>query len=76
MSSTLMWKPDVPDDGSSLPDRLKFILEKKYRDYDEIKMTRSDMPYLEGLYDCGVEGSGELIDAIREYESIILWYSY
>jgi hypothetical protein len=72
MSSTLCWKK-VNKKNESLPDELKYILEKN--GYLGI-VTSKDIPYFTGLNDAGIKGADEVISAIREHEEVKLFLEY
>lgn len=82
MSSTLMWRPATPIEGSSLPFELKRTLSRKLWDTDgsigggDAMMTVSDIPYLEGLRDAGVRGAAELIGIIEQHGAVLLWHEH
>jgi hypothetical protein len=49
-----------------LPDELKRILNRKFNLFDGAEnLGHEDIDYLLGLYDAGVPGALELIDAIK-----------
>lgn len=70
MSTSLVWQVKKKSDYRSLPCALKWIIERKWS--FPCVVTVNDIPYLEGLNDCGVEGAEYLIDLIRQYEEIEL----
>jgi hypothetical protein len=73
MSSSLYWKP-VTKESNSLPNELKYALQKRNEGYIEgTTLDYSDISYLEGLRDASVKGSQELIDAIEQYEEVRIW---
>lgn len=81
MSSTLYWRPapkDVPP-AESLPFELKKAIARRLWDHDgslhgdEVTIGSDMVPYLEGLEDAGVDGAVELIKAIRDHGSVLLW---
>ena len=80
MSSTLMWRPDVPLTGKSLSDELKKTISRKLWDTDgsmgggDAMLTINDIPYVEGLRDAGVIGAEELVEILIKHHSIILWH--
>jgi hypothetical protein len=72
MSSTLMWAP-IPD-GRALPYALKKALESmldRAQTFDA-----SNLEYLRGLRDGGVEGAQKLIDAIDKHETVRVWLEW
>lgn len=81
MSTSLYWRPapkDLPPENY-LPFALKHALAKRIWGHDgslygdEVLVGKEFLPYLEGLADGHVEGATELIDAIREHETVLLW---
>ena len=75
MSSTLIWQRASASDGS-LSDTLKFALRKRCGNPVNTEMCHDDMDYLIGLRDGGIGAAQELIDAIKEHDSIILREEY
>lgn len=78
MSSTLVWrKIIVVPANNSLPDQLKYILRKRFGggNYPEI-LDRTDLRYLEGLADAGVDGAEDLRAAIIEYDEVEILEEY
>lgn len=82
MSSTLMWKPVMPEEGQPLPRKLKFVISRKLWDTDgscgegHAVVDESLIPYLEGLRDAGVDGAEELIEIIRKHGVVSLWHEH
>lgn len=81
MSTSLYWRPapkNLPPENY-LPPALKHAIAKRIWEHDgsvhgdEIEVNKAFLPYLEGLADGHVEGAGELISAIREHETVLLW---
>jgi hypothetical protein len=81
MSSSMYWRP-VPKDlprPELLSYDLKHRLARRFWDHDgslngePIEFDATQIPYLEGLADGGVEDAQELIDAIREHGSVHVW---
>ena len=76
-----MWRPIVTD-ANDLPKELKFVISRRLWDTDgscghgEASMNSSDISYLEGLRDAGIKGAKELIDAIEQYGTVILWHEH
>lgn len=77
----LYWRP-VPKplpEPDSLPDALRHMLSKRYKDFggwmsgESMGMGEGHIPYLEGLRDAGVNGAQELINIIGEYGVVELW---
>ena len=82
MSSSLHWRPvppPVPD--SQLSSDLKFKIRERiwggdpeYNVSREIAITDvSDIAYLAGLADCGIEDAQKLIDLIRHHRRVEIW---
>ena len=70
MSSNLYFKPVVKNNGTVLPDQLKYALKK----LDVFNCNTLDsnfdadfIPILRGMEAAGVDGARELIDAIEKY---------
>ena len=62
MSCSVLWKP-VKDDGKYVgKGSFRDVLDKKYG--FPATLNRLDVPYLEGMRDCGHEEAQILIDAI------------
>ena len=81
MSSTLVWEPYSSHEGEPLPDELKRVISRKYWDSDgsvggSAVLSSKDIPYLEGVRDCGVKGASQLIDLINEYGQLRIWHTY
>jgi hypothetical protein len=72
MSSTLKIEP-ANRKKQSLSYELKSCLQKKYGGLitDQI-MNISDLPYLKGLLDAGVEDAKIVLDMIEKYDEVIL----
>ncbi len=75
MSSTLKWRPRYQK-GHDLSDQLKYALRKRYTESGVICLAASDVPYLEGLRDAGVEDAGKLLEAIERYDEVEVWEQY
>lgn len=81
MSSSLYWRPAPKDEppANHLPSGLKYAIARRLWDHDgslwgdEIEVGKEMIPYLEGLQDGNVEGASELIEAIREHGSVLIW---
>lgn len=69
MSSSLEWEPRNRE-RESLPDELKFVLRKRYGEPVSSIIDDSDLAYLAGLRDAGIEGAEDLIEAINKYGEI------
>jgi hypothetical protein len=67
MSVSLFWEPGKRE-KKTCSYALHQTLSKKYM--FPISLDKSDLDYLEGLQDAGVEGVEELRNAIVEYGSI------
>ncbi len=81
MSSTLVYEPYSPDEGVSLQNDLKHVISRKYWGTDgscgdSAILDEKDIPYLEGVRDSGVNGSSQLIDAIRAHGKVRIWHTY
>lgn len=76
MSSNLTWRPVHPAANETLPDRLKFALKKRHGDPVETTLSSSDIPYIEGLVDAGVEGAERLLEIICEVGEIEIWEEF
>lgn len=82
MTTTMYWRPapkDVPP-AHDLPDTLKRALANRIWDHDgtlhgeSVQIgTQTDLAYLEGLRDAGVDGAQELLTAIRKNGLVELW---
>ncbi len=81
MSSTLMWRP-ANSDGNSLPYDLKKVISRRLWDTDGscgsgvATVNETDIEYLEGLQDAGIDGASELIKIIQEHGDVQLWHEY
>jgi len=51
-------------------------MSEKWKVKGDGLITRADIPYLEGLRDCNVEGAVKLIEAIQKYEEVRIWLEY
>jgi hypothetical protein len=82
VSSSLFWKPVIPQRENTLPDNLKYILGKKYWNHDgtltspPLVLDEDNLEYLSGLVDAGVEGAEELVEAIRKHGRVEIWISH
>lgn len=74
MSVNLYWKP-VIDEANDLPTGLKWILEKRFGILGTTGITLSyqNIEYLNGLVDADVKGAKDLIDAIEQYNEVIIF---
>jgi len=71
MSTNLFWLPRVRK-GKILSKDLRRIIDKKYG-YGEFVLDHSDLGYLEGLKDSGIEDADKLIEAISKHDCISLY---
>lgn len=69
MSSSLVWEP-ANRKTHDLPYALKNALQKRYDYPINTIMDSSNIEYLQGLADAGVEGSDKLIEAIEKHDRI------
>jgi len=82
MSSTLLWRPAISQEGKSLPYELKRVISRRLWDTDgtigdgTALVSNCDIPYLEGLRDSGIEGAAELIKLIAKHGEIVLWHEH
>ena len=80
MSSSLLWKPVIPEKGHSLSTDLKFLLRKKYGSIVDIVLDDSDILYLSGLRDASSKTIKKeiqtLINAIEKVGRIKVWEQY
>lgn len=72
MSSNLVYK--IPQRGKDLPDELKYILEKAYQ--LPLTFCGTEIPYLRGLQDAGIEGASTLIKLIEKYDEVEVLLEY
>lgn len=71
MSTNLYWEPAHRNKKSPKgDDALKFALRKRSNGHVNMRMTQSDVPYLQGLVDAGIAAAQELIDAIEKHDEI------
>jgi len=75
MEKVLRWRPET--EGHVLPKVLFDILSERYclnegqhvfHNDDEV-----DMAFLDGLVAARVDGAGELREAVRKYETVVIW---
>lgn len=71
MSSTLYWEP-MQRKSQSLPDALKYVLQKKASGTVDAVMGEHDLAYLNGLKDAGIKGAQELIEAIEKHGEVVV----
>ena len=80
MSTTLYWRP-VPKEHPPLEDLssvLKYMLARRYWGHDgslygeEVEIGKEEIPYLQGLNDCGVEDADRLIAAIHDHGRVLI----
>lgn len=81
MSSSLHRRPvpkDLPPAGD-LSDHLKHCLAQRYWGHggsltsEPIILDRTDLAYLEGLADGGVEDASMLIEGINDHDRVQIW---
>jgi hypothetical protein len=70
MSSTLVWQIKPKSDYKSLKYQLKVVLEKKVNFPCVVCCT--DLAYLSGLRDAGIDGAEELMELIEKFDEIEL----
>lgn len=70
MSSNIYWRPIVPIEGHRLPFALKSVLRKKFGYPIQGVLQASDLGYIEGLKDAGIEGAEQLIEAVEKHQMI------
>lgn len=83
MSASLHWKP-VPKEPEDdyLSHDLMFKLRDRYWDGGGLSLAREitvgpeEVPYLQGLADCGIEDAQTLIDLIKEHGGVILCHKF
>lgn len=75
MSSSLTWEK-VRQNKKTLSYNAKYALRKKYGEPVDTVLTRSDIEYLEGLRDSGMEELTDLIDILYGNEEIALLEEY
>jgi len=80
MSGTMKWRP-VPRVAHFLDYPLKCALIKRWNSGEfgrehPIKLTSSDIPFLEGLLCAEIGEAKKLIDAIEKHDEIHLWIDY
>ena len=81
MSTDLYWMPSPKESPPPevLDTDLKRILARRLWNHDGSlhgearEVTSALIPYLEGLADGGVDGAAELIAAIREHHTVLIW---
>lgn len=79
MSTNLMWKPKTQSNGS-LSKQLKKVISRRLWNTDGscgggvATVNETDIEYLNGLLDAGIEDAEELIDLINQYGEIELWH--
>ncbi len=71
MSTSLGWKP-VSKDYTYLSTELKFAMRKEYGSFINAVLDTSDIAYLTGLRDAGIDDAQDLIDAIEQHNEIKL----
>jgi hypothetical protein len=73
MSATLKMRP--ADRGTTLPDELRYALERAQERIDRI-FDESDVPLFRGLKAGGVKGADEVLKAIEKWEHVELFCLY
>lgn len=82
MSSTLMWRPALPQESGDLSYELKRTLSRRFWDTDgscghgEAVVGIGDRSYIEGLRDAGVKGADKLLDILDKHGEIIIWHQH
>lgn len=71
MSSNLYWRPFGYGE-KSLPDELKFVLQKSSYYYNglDLNLSNNDLPYFKALQDAGIKGAGTIVEALEKYNQI------
>ena len=75
MSMSLYWIPETTQDppGYVLSDQLKFAMRKITTGSISVTLNEGSKGYLRGLLHAGIEDAQILLDAIDEYERIIVY---
>ena len=77
MSATLSYEPVKPVNHKSLGDKLKFILIEKFNLRDgTTRLNSTNIAYLEGLEDAGIDDAKVLIDNIKKYGEVDVFLEY
>lgn len=71
MSSNLYWEPTARK-KKDLPTAIKFALRKRFPGGVNITLDTTNLDYLQGLADAGIDGAQTLVDAIDQHECIEL----
>jgi hypothetical protein len=74
MSTSLYFKPVLPEKYKALNDTLKYILKEKFDlNQGTVRLTRNHLEYLNGLNDAKVPGADILIKNINQYDAVDIW---
>ncbi len=80
MSLSLHWRPAQPAQSwPRLPYALKSVIARRLWGHDgsvpgeETLVGLSEIDYLDGLADAGVDGALELRNAIKNYGAVFVW---
>lgn len=81
MSSSMYWRPAPKEEppAHDLPYELKHTVAQRFWNHDgtlhgdDHQLGKDDLPYLEGLADAGIDGARELIEAIKQHDSVLVW---
>ena len=76
MSSSLKWIPVVERAGKFLSDDLKLKLAGRYLLSEQAVLSAKEIPYLEGLRDCGIPDADKLAKAIEKYGTVKIYLEY
>ena len=77
MSATLAYQPVIPPKHKTLGDDLKFILKQKFHlEEGAQRLKKSDIPYLQGLFDAGIKDAIILIDNLNKHGEVDVFLSY
>ena len=74
MSATLKWRPATQ--GRTLPDALRFALERSERSKSQTVFDAADIPYFQGPADAGVDGAKSILEAIDKHDVVELFNCY
>lgn len=74
MSYSLYWRPISTKKNNAGKDQaLKWAMQKKFGSPINRTIGESNIEYLQGLKDAGVDGASDLIDAVEKCGSIELF---
>lgn len=77
MSSTLYYRPIVPQKDKYCGDQLKQILIERFRLIEgPSKLDTSHIDYLNGLVDAGITDASKLLDEIARHGKIEIYLGY